>query len=348
MAGGLGQRLRPLTLSRPKPLVPLFGRPLLAYIIRHLYERGVEEVWVTAGHLGRQIEAFLEVLPTDVRLRCRVEDRPRGTAGAVADLLHHLDSPFLVVSGDAVIDLDLAAFREAHDGDGNLATLCLAPPGERLRFGAVALAGRRVERFVEKPPLGELAPGASLNTGCYLLDGEALREVPPDRPADFALDVFPRLLSRGAPLGAVAAAGYWRDIGTLEAYREAHFDGLAGRLPWTLPPGAEMRDGPVRLGPEASVHPRAQVRGPSVLGERCAVGPGALVERCVLLDGARVGAGASIRDCVVEAGAVVPRGVTLAAAGIAGRPAAERRAAGRALRPVRLAPAREDPQPSPS
>jgi mannose-1-phosphate guanylyltransferase/phosphomannomutase len=346
MAGGLGQRLRPLTLSRPKPLVPLFGRPLLAYIIGHLYERGVDEVWVTAGHLGRQIEAFLETLPTDVRLRCRVEQRPRGTAGAVADLCRHLDSPFLVVSGDAVIDLDLAALREAHTEDGNLATLCLAPAGERLRFGTVALAGRRVERFVEKPPLGELAPGASLNTGCYLLDVEALREVPADDPFDFALDVFPRLLARGAPLGAVPAAGYWRDIGTLEAYREAHFDGLAGRLPWRLPPGAESPEGPVHVGTGASVHPRAQIRGPAVLGERCRVGPGALVERCVLLDGARVGAGASLRECVVEAGAVVPRGVTLAAAGIAGRPPVGRRPVGRTLRP--LAGAREDPQPTPS
>lgn len=324
MAGGWGQRLRPLTLKRPKPLVPLFGRPLLCYLVHHLHERGVEEVWVTAGHLGDQIEAYLATLPTDARLRCHVEARPRGTAGAVADLLGHLESPFLVISGDAIIDLDLESLLDAHHADGNVATICLAPAGERLRFGTIALAGRRVERFVEKPPLCEVAPGACLNTGCYILDHEALRGVAGEQPVDFALDVFPALLGRGLPVGAVAAARYWRDIGTLEAYREAHFDGLSGRLPWPLPPGADTRAGaaeaPVRVGRGVRVADGAEVRGPAVLGDGCVVGPGATVERSVLLDGVRVSAGATLRDCVVDAGALVPPGVHLAAAGLAGAP----------------------------
>jgi len=336
MAGGRGERLRPLTRGRPKPLVPLFGRPLLGYLVRHLHEQGVDEVYVTAGHLGRQIAEYLETLPTDLRLRCRIETRPRGTAGAVADLLPQLRSPFLVVSGDAVIDLDLQQLAQVHAADGNVATICLAPPGERLRFGAIALAGRRVQRFVEKPPLAELAPQASLNTGCYILDASALRGLPPEQPADFALDVFPALLARGAPLGAVAAARHWRDIGTLEAYREAHFDGLGGRLPWTLPPAEPGggADSSVRLGRGVWIGPGARLVGPLVIGDGCRIGPRATVERSVLLDGCRVGAGAAVRDCVLDSGSAVPRGVELACAGVTGAPpAALRRRTPPAARP---------------
>lgn len=343
MAGGRGERLHPLTAGRPKPLVPLFGRPLLGYLLQHLAERGIDEVFVTAGHLGEQLEEYLRGFPADTHLHCCREDRPRGTAGAVADLLPRLRSPFLVVSGDAVIDLDVEALLGAHHRDGNLLTLCLAPPAERLRFGTVALAGRRVHRFLEKPPLADLLPGAQLNTGCYLMDEAALAGVPPAGPVDFALDVFPGLLARGGPVGAVAGATFWRDIGTLEAYREAHFDGLAGRLPWALPaPGTPVPEaaphGPVHFGRGVHLDPEARIQGPTVLGDGCRVGRAAQLSRCVLLPGAVVGAGAVLRDCVLDQGARVPGGWHLVGAGISGGPRT----------PFRLLRAHRTPQAAPA
>lgn len=385
MAGGKGQRLRPLTLGRPKPLVPLFGRPLLGYLLSHLRERGIGEVFVTAGHLGEQIAGYLAALAPGFPVHCSIESCPRGTAGAVADLLPRLGSPFLVVSGDAVLDLDVAALRAVHERDGNLVTICLAPPSERLRFGTVALAGARVRGFVEKPPLAEVLPGVSINTGCYLLDRQALEGVGPadaggsedlgrrragggegrgesqgtaaaqgaggdeatpwgasqtraGGPLDFALDVFPELLRRGAPLGAVAAARYWRDIGTLEAYREAHFDGLTGRLPWALPeplghgrgddqpeisPGARL-EGTVHVGRGVRVETGARVVGPAVLGTGCRIGRGAEVSRSLLLDGCRVGAWAVVADSVVDVDSAVAPGAHVVGAGIGGRGARRR------------------------
>ncbi len=383
MAGGQGQRLQPLTLGRPKPLVPLFGRPLLGYLLRHLRERGVGEVFVTAGHLGDQIARYVRGLAPDIPVRCRVEASARGTAGAVADLLPELRSPFLVVSGDAVLDLDVQALLAAHRRDGNVATICLAPPSERLRFGTVALEGARVRGFVEKPPLAQVLRGTSINTGCYLLDVRALeavvrgggeaagrgpargavawtgvgeREAAADgqarwhdqargagggaagegeehegedgaRPMDFALDVFPALLACGARVGAVAAARYWRDIGTLEAYRETHFEGLGGCLPWVLPDSGCERaeiardahlEGSVHVAPGVRIGTGAQVVGPAVLGLGCRVGRGAQVTRSVLLDGCRIGPLAVVRDCVVDARARVPAGAHLVGAGVGG------------------------------
>lgn len=338
MAGGRGERLHPLTAGRPKPLVPLFGRPLLGYLVRHLRDRGIDEIFVTAGHLGEQIAAYMAGLPGDARLHCRRESRPRGTAGAVADLLPELRSPFLVVSGDAVIDIDLAAMLGAHREDGNAVTLCLAPPAERLRFGTVALRGRRIDRFLEKPPLADLLPQVSLNTGCYLIEAEALAGLPVEGPVDFALDVFPRLLEQGRPLGAVMGARFWRDIGTLEAYREIHFDGLRGTLPWPVPAAgrAQGPGEPVLLGHGAEVAADARLVGPTVVGDGCSVGAGAEVSRCVLLPGARVGPGAVVRDCVLDSGARVAAGWRLAGAGVGAAPAP---AARRVPRPLAGSPA---------
>ncbi len=328
MAGGRGERLHPLTAVRPKPLVPLFGRPLLGYLVGHLTSCGIAEIFITAGHLGEQIEAYIAGLPADARLHCRVEGTPRGTAGAVADLLPRLRSPFLVVSGDAVIDIDLAAILRAHRQDGNAVTLCLAPPVERLRFGTVALAGRCIRRFLEKPSLADLLPELHINTGCYLIDRGVLEGLPPEGGVDFALDVFPRLLERRQPLGAVQGARFWRDVGTLEAYREAHFDGLRGMLPWRLPaavvPTGRAGD-LVHLGRDVDIAAGARIIGPAVIGDRCRVGREAEVTRCVLLEGASVGPGATIRDCVLDRGARVPAGWRLAGAGVAaGRTALDR------------------------
>jgi len=346
MAGGRGERLQPLTAGLPKPLVPLFDRPLLGYLIQHLLEHGVEEIFVTAGYRGEQIRAYLAGFPADARLHCHTEERPRGTAGAVADLRPRLRSPFLVVSGDAILDLDLPALLGAHQADGNMVTICLAPLGERLRFGTVALTGRRIRHFVEKPPLADLLPEARINTGCYVMQTEALADVPGEGLVDFALHVFPSLLARGYPLGAVAGARFWRDIGTLEAYREAHFEGLNGTLPWSLAKGTEpvaaasaQIRGPVHFGSGVRIEAGARIVGPAVLGEGCRVGRGAEVVRSILLAGSAVAAGVVLRDCVVDLGARVPAGWRLAGAGVAGWPAAGARSVGRVRRAGAAEPA---------
>ena len=323
MAGGRGERLQPLTARRPKPLVPFFGLPLLGYLLGHLARLGVGEAFVTAGYLGHQIAGFVQSGDFGLPVHCTLEERPRGTAGAVLDLLPQLESRFLVVSGDALMDLDLPALSACHEADGNVATICLAPPGERLRFGSVTCRDRRVTGFREKPEIAELLPGSGVNAGCYLLERDALAGLDPERPLDFAKDVLPALLNRGAPLGAVPSMRYWRDLGTLDAYRDAHFDGLGQKLPvgW-MPRGlridADAPGGPVALGPGVEIARDAHIEGPALLGPGCRLAPGARVTRSLLLGECRIGAGSWVTDCVLDGGTVVPPHRRVVGAGLAG------------------------------
>jgi mannose-1-phosphate guanylyltransferase/phosphomannomutase len=344
MAGGRGQRLEPLTLRRPKPLVPFFGRPLLRCLLEALAAQGVDEVFVTAGHLGGQLDEFARHLDSGPRrplppVRVVVEPAPRGTAGAVRDLLPYLRSPFAVVSGDAVVDLDLRALADAHARGGYAATICLAPSPECLRFGTVDLAGERVLAFREKPAVADLVPGLGVNTGCYVLEREVLEGLDPAAPLDFGRDVFPALVAEGRPVGARVAARFWRDIGTLDSYRDAHLDSLAGRLPWPVPAGARPRlgegatvVGPVHCGEEVVLEAGARVLGPAVLGAGCRVGREATVARSVLLPASEVGARAVVLDSVLDEGARVPAGWYVRQAGVA---AGDTALAGRGHRPAR-------------
>lgn len=323
MAGGRGDRLQPLTARRPKPLVPFFGLPLLGYLLAHLTNLGVDEIFVTAGYLGHQVATFTEAVEVGVPVHCTLEDRPRGTAGAVLDLLPRLRQRFLVVSGDALMDLDLPALLACHRQDGNVATICLAPPGERLRFGSVDCRNRRVTAFREKPEIAELLPGSGVNAGCYLLEREVLEGLGADRPLDFANDVLPGLLHRGERLGAVPTMRYWRDLGTLQAYRDAHFEGLRGELPdgWMpkdLRVDQTASGGPVALGPGVELGPGARIEGPAILGPGCRLGADARVTRSLLLGECHVGAGTWVSDSVLDGGTTVPARRRIVGAGLAG------------------------------
>ena len=326
LAGGRGERLHPLTSRLPKPLVPVLGRPLLGQLLAHLHRRGVTEAFVTAGYLGAAITEHLRAEPPPLPVHVVQEETVRGTAGAVADLLPRLGSPFLVVPGDAVLDLDLEGLREIHREALAEATICSAAPAGRLRFGVVAARGARVEGFVEKPELGELLPDVAVSTGCYLLERSALEGAAAHGAVDFARDVFPRLLLRGAPVAVAPGVQHWRDIGTPESYRDVHLEAVAGPWPWDRPdagaparlgPGAAMV-GPAVFGRGVTVGAGARLLGPLYLGDGASVGPGATVARSVLLPGSSVGAHAEVADAVLDAGARVQAGASVTGA-IVGR-----------------------------
>ncbi len=333
IAGGRGERLRPLTQDRPKPLVPVAGKPLIFYLLDRLRGWGVDEVAVTTGYLGERLRAAIgDGARWHLRVRYAEEPTPRGTAGGVADLLPFLDGTFLVVSGDALCELDVARMAATHRAGGNIATLCLAPPESALRFGLVRTQGTRVHSFTEKPSLERLLPGAGINTGIYVLEPEAVRDVPLDGMVDFAKDVFPRLLRAGHSIGAVYATTYWRDVGTLSAYRDVHAEALTGSWPWPRPSGGPAQvaasahiSGPVYLGAGTRVAEDASIEGPVFIGAGCRIGAGATVRNSVLLQGARVGARSHVIDSVLCEGAAAPAGSVLVASAIAHTQAPEAR-----------------------
>ena len=231
LAGGKGTRLRPVTGGLPKPMAPLLGRPVMAHIVELLRRNGITEICASLGYRPEPIvEYFGDGSAFGVQLRCHIEQAPLGTAGGVRACMEGEREPFLVISGDAVCDFDLAALIRRHRQADPAATLALHPQADPLRYGTVLTdGGGRVLQLLEKPPWEKVVTDL-VNTGIYILSPRAMEQVPPDVPFDFARDLFPRLLAQGETLLGVQMDGYWCDIGTPLAYYQCCVDALRGTL----------------------------------------------------------------------------------------------------------------------
>ena len=201
MAGGEGTRLRPLTSNQPKPMVPIVGKPCMEHIVELLKRHGFEDVIVTVAFLPQAIRSYFgsgETLGVDIGYS--VEESPLGTAGSVKRAAGRLDDTFLVISGDALCDVDLTGLVEAHRERGASVTIGLKSVENPLEFGIVVTdEDGRVERFLEKPSWGQVFSD-TINTGIYVLEPEVLKHIPQDRPYDFSKELFPLLLEMGRPI----------------------------------------------------------------------------------------------------------------------------------------------------
>ncbi|MBX5469706.1 MAG: NDP-sugar synthase [Thermoleophilaceae bacterium] len=321
LAGGEGTRLRPLTLTVPKPVLPLAGRPFLTFMLDWLRRHGVDDVLLSCGFLSRRVEEVLGDEHAGIRLRYVHEDEPLGTAGPVRLACDEglLGERVIVLNGDVLNDIDLSAQLRQHEATGAQATLALVAVDDTSSYGVVPTdADLRVEAFLEKAP--GPAPTNRINAGAYVLERSVVELIPPGRAVSFERDIFPGLVGEG--LYGFLAEGYWIDIGTPERYLEATYDLLAGVVESTLPP----RDETGSLVYEPSVTAGARIGPQSVVGPRSTIGAEAAVERSVLHagvtvgerarivasvvgEGARIGAGARVGpDCVIGAGAVVAPG----------------------------------------
>jgi mannose-1-phosphate guanylyltransferase len=326
LAGGEGTRLRPLTYTTPKPVMPLAGRPFLSFMLDWTRSHSVDEVILSCGFMSDAVKLVLGDIYDGMRLRYVIEEEPLGTAGPVR-LAHDeglLEERLLVLNGDVLTDIDLTAELEQHARTGARATLALYPVEDTSSYGVVPTAeDGQVEAFIEKG--GGDAPTNRINAGAYVIERELVESIPPGRPVSFEREVFPSLVGEG--LYGYDAAGYWIDIGTPERYLEATWDLLAGRVRSTLPP----RDETGSLVYENCLLSGAHVGPQSVLGRHCSVGTDARVERSVLHERVHVGADAVVLeavlaervrvgerarvgpDAMVGAGAVVPPDTVLPA-----------------------------------
>ena len=305
LAGGEGTRLRPLTYTIPKSLLPICNRPFLEHQLRLMRSHGITEAMLLTGYLADAFDPFVQRMATEgIRLEVVREDKPLGTAGAVRNVLDRFDGATIVFNGDVLTDLDLGALLDAHRTTGAVATLTLTPVADAGPYGLVPLDDDgRVQRFIEKPPPEIARKGGLINAGTYVLEPETLADVPLGEMWSFERQVFPGLLERGAPVYGFASDAYWLDIGTRERYLQAHWDVLAGTAK-TAEPVGERRGG-VLLGDGAEAPPDA---GPAVLGRGARIASGATVHRVVLLEGATVEGGCLLSDVVVEPGYVVVEG----------------------------------------
>jgi mannose-1-phosphate guanylyltransferase len=337
LAGGEGTRLRPLTSTIPKPVVPLVGRPFISYMLEWLRGHGVDDVILGCGFMADRVRDVLgDGSGLGIRLRYLEEPRPLGTGGALKFAEDLLEERFFMLNGDVLTDLDLTAQLEAHERTGARATLALVPVDDPSAYGLVRMdADGAVTEFVEKPG-PEQTDTNLINAGAYILDRSVLDGMPPaGTNASIERDVFPTLVGRG--LFGYEASGYWLDIGTPGRYLQGTYDILEGKVATEvgrrlhasgliLVEGAAVEGrvvAPVVVETGCSVAPRALVGDRSVLGERVTIGEGTRVEASVLLRGVSVGAATTIRasiigtdvqigdHCQIEGGVVLGAGVKI-------------------------------------
>ncbi|NCA13504.1 MAG: nucleotidyl transferase, partial [Proteobacteria bacterium] len=321
MAGGEGSRLRPLTIGRPKPMVPIVNAPVMEHILGLLRRHGITEVVVTLQYLANVIQDYFgDGSEFGMTIHYAVEESPLGTAGSVKNAEEHLDEPFIVISGDALTDFDLQAIIDFHTERQAMATLTLYQVPNPLEYGVVILDEQnRVSRFLEKPSWGEVFSD-TVNTGIYVLDPSIFRYVPSGKSVDWSNDVFPLLLRNGDPMYGFVSKGYWCDVGSLQEYVRANGDMLqeivnlpmpgetsAGRV-WrstqggapdaTIHPTARLY-GPVFLGKGVEVRAGAVIHGPTVIGDYTIVEERATIDRSVIWPNGYVGDGADLNGAIV-------------------------------------------------
>src|SRR5438105_9025326 len=276
MAGGEGSRLRPLTSGLPKPLVPVVGRPVMEHILRLLREHGIQDVIVTLQYLGSSIRDYFGDGPDfGMEITYAVEDSPLGTAGSVKNAQAHLEEPFIVISGDALTDIDLARALQFHQDRQALATIVLTAVANPLEYGVVITSSEgKVLRFLEKPSWGEVFSD-QVNTGIYVLDPQVLSLIRSDKVVDWSADIFPAMLARKMPLYGYLATGYWCDIGNIQTYYQANWDALAGRVKVEIP--GQRREGDVWIGEDVELGHDVRLQGPAYIGREAKLKPGVFI-----------------------------------------------------------------------
>lgn len=276
MAGGQGSRLRPLTISRPKPMVPLVDKPVMAHIVGLLKRHGFTEIVGTLQFMADRIQDhFGDGSTYGVEFHYSVEEVPLGTAGSVKQAERLLDEPFLVISGDALTDFDLSQVMAFHKAHGGMVTITLTRVPNPLEYGVIIInEDGRVRQFLEKPSWSEVFSD-TVNTGIYVLDPRIFDYIDTDRPFDFSQDLFPRLMEKGEPIYGYVASGYWCDIGNIQEYMRASADYLEGRV--NLPrDGVQVRPG-VWCDPEVELSPEAAIEGAVYLGYGTKVKEGVVI-----------------------------------------------------------------------
>ena len=337
MAGGEGSRLRPLTSRRPKPLAPVAGKPVMEHIIGLLRRHGITEVVSTLHYLADEVESYFDNgSDFGVSMEYVVEDTPLGTAGAVkmADKLLKGET-FLVISGDALTDIDLSALIEHHKREKNDVTIALQRVTNPLEFGVVVTdeAGR-ITRFLEKPSWSEVFSD-TINTGIYVLEPGILDRMVRGRSYDFSKDLFPEMLRDGAKLGGYIIDAYWTDIGNLDQYQQANYDALQGKVHLDslgteyapgvtvganckIDPSARLH-GPIVLGSDVRIGPDVEITGPTVIGNGTIVERAACITRSVLWEDCYLGDEATVSDCTIADRNTIERRASIRETTVVGR-----------------------------
>jgi mannose-1-phosphate guanylyltransferase len=332
LVGGEGTRLRPLTSTVPKPVVPLVDRPFIAYMLEWLARHDVDDVVMSCGFLATSVRNVLgDGSRFGLKLRFVEEPEPRGTAGALKYAQELLDERFLMLNGDVLTDIDLTAQLAQHEATGAVGTLALSPVEDPSAYGLVRLGDdNAVSEFVEKPAADQIDTNL-ISAGAYVLERSVVDLIAPDRNVSIEREIWPQMIGRGL-YGYPAHGDYWLDIGTPARYLQGTFDILEGNVATAVSErlGAgylavgERVEAAGRIVPPALVERDCEIAAGAhvgslvVLGEGVRVGEGSTIERSVVLNGSQIGPGCTLRDCIVAAGVRIGAGTTVSAGAVLG------------------------------
>ncbi len=305
LAGGEGTRLKPLTYKRPKPLMPVAGRPCIDYVLRSLATSGFHEIIVTTSYLSDAlIKSIGDGADYNASILYSFEENPAGTAGAVRRVGNFIDETFVVAMGDILCDVDFKALYDFHKRRGGVGTIALTEVDDPTQYGIVGLDAKgRIAKFREKPKREEAFSNLA-NAGIYVLEPEILDFIPSDQKFDFAKDLFPKLLAKGVPLHGSKLDGVWMDIGRPHDLWKASME-IVRREGKPLRRAGIASEGPVILDAAAQVEDGVTIRGPCYVGSGAILRRGSIADNACLYEGARLESKAVVRNSIVLEGSVV-------------------------------------------
>ncbi len=327
MAGGFGTRLRPLTYNIPKPMVPMMNKPIMQHILELLRSHNIRDVVATVFYHPEIITRYFEDGSRfDMRIQYVRSEEDYGTAGSVRNAASLLSERFIIISGDILTDVNLSEAIRFHEERKAQATIVLSQSKQPLQYGIVVIRDDgSIYRFLEKPTWSEVFSD-TINTGMYILEPEIFQLIPYREEFDFSKDLFPLMLERGMALYGYIADGYWRDIGNLNEYQEAHIDCLEGRVninwdnrdggPISVGEGTLLRTeksnlkGTVLLGKNCTVEEDVKIHN-SVIGDECIIRRGSLVRNSVIWNNASIGASAELSSTVLASNCSVGERATI-------------------------------------
>jgi len=306
MSGGFGTRLRPLTCNIPKPMVPMMNKPMMQHIVSLLKRHGINDIVSTLFYQPESITSFFgDGSSFGIAMQYRKAEADYGTAGSVRNAADFLDERFIVISGDVLTDFDLSKAVAFHEKKKAKATLVLTRAKNPLQFGVVITNNEgKITRFLEKPSWGEVFSD-TINTGIYILEPEVLQKVPFQQDFDFSKNLFPMLLEEDAGLYGYVSDGYWRDVGNLNEYQEAHLDALDGQVQMEFD---GKKTGNCYIGEKSTLLTSPDnIKGTVLIGKNCMIGAHVKIIRSVIGDGCTIEDGAVIRDSIIWAKSKIGR-----------------------------------------
>lgn len=332
LAAGKGTRVRPITHTIPKPMIPILQKPVMEFLLELLRQHGFTEVMVNVSHLAEEIENYFRDgqrfgVEIAYSFEGRIEDGELigdalGSAGGLKKIQNFqpfFDDTFVVLCGDALIDLDLTEAVRLHREKGAMASLVTkrVPDDQVSSYGVVVTDEEgRVLSFQEKPPLAEAASNM-INTGIYIFEPEVLDFVPSNQPFDIGSDLFPKLVAAGAPFYALPMEFEWVDIGKVPDYWQAIRSVLQGHVRQVQIPGKEVRpgvytglnvaanwdrirvEGPIYVGGMTRIEDGATIIGPAMIGPSCQICEGAVIDNSIIFDYSRIGPGVRLVEKLV-------------------------------------------------